>query len=127
MRNASLATSLVLVAAVAPATAAATPDPPVFEPIPASTVSVANGTLSYRAAGTFRHLVAIRRAGDGQIVVRDSSLVLARSAECRNVAFVEVRCTGVTRIQVVLNRRDSRVRSKAPLPVGVRVSDPGDR
>jgi hypothetical protein len=122
MRNAMLATSLVLVAAVAPATAAATPDPPVFEPIPASTVSVTNGTLSYRAGGTFRHLVAIRRAGDGQIVVRDSSLVLARSAECRNVEFVEVRCSGGTRIQVVLNRPDSRVRSKAHLPVAVRVS-----
>src|SRR5262245_44496836 len=122
MRYATLAAGLALAAAVGPATAAATPDPPIFEPIPASTVVVANGTLAYRAGGSFRHLVAIRRAGDGQIVVSDSSLVLARTTECRNVTFVEVRCSGVDRVRVLLNRPDSRVRSKAPVPVAVRVS-----
>ena len=97
-------------------------DPPIFEPIPASNVAVAEGTLSYRASGNLRHLVAIRPAGDGQIVVRDSSLVLARSAQCRNVTFFEVRCNGVARVRIVLDRPESRVRSKATLPVAVRVS-----
>jgi hypothetical protein len=126
MRTITLAACATLAAAlVAPAAATARAELPQFPRLAPATVTVASGTLAYRAGGRDRRLVTIRRAGDGELVIRDSSLILARAAGCRNVTFTEVRCSasaGVTRIRVTLNRPESRVRSKAPLPVGVRVS-----
>src|SRR4051794_28571921 len=112
-----------LVAVAAPPTAGADVDPPLFKPFVASKVVVDAGTLEYRAGGRDRRFVLIRPADDGGLVIRDSSLVLVAGGPCRNVSFPEIRCPamGIGRIRVILNRRDSRVRSKVAVPTAFRV------